>query len=80
MFNAVGQLAVAFPDDGHPVTCYMVQDLTGDARDELILWDQQRLWIYTQEDNPRMGNTYAPHRVPAYNHSMHQMISSIPGW
>jgi hypothetical protein len=80
MFNALGQLAVAFPDDGHPVTCYLVQDLTGDTRDELILWDQQRLWIYTQEDNPRMGNTYAPHRIPAYNHSMHQMISSIPGW
>ncbi len=80
MINANGQLAVAFPDDGHPNSCYLVQDLTGDTRDELIVWDTERLWIYTQEDNPRMGKTYAPHRVPLYNRSMHQMGHSAPGW
>jgi rhamnogalacturonan endolyase len=80
LFSATGELAVAFPDDGHPSACYLVQDLTGDARDELIVWDTHRLWIYTQDDNPRMGNTYAPHRAPLYNHSMHQMVMSVPGW
>ncbi|MGW8314606.1 MAG: hypothetical protein ACWGNV_03320 [Bacteroidales bacterium] len=80
LINAQGRLAVAFPDDGHPESCYLVQDLTGDTRDELIVWDPDQLWIYTQEDNPRMGNTYAPHRIPPYNHSMHQMGRSAPGW
>lgn len=80
LINAIGQLAVAFPDDGHPTSCYLVQDLMGDARDELIVWDPGQLWIYTQQDNPRMGKTYAPRRFPLYNHSMYQMGRSAPGW
>lgn len=80
MVDYLGQPAVMFPSDGHPVTCYMVQDLTGDVRDEVLVWDCDELWIYTQSDNPRMGNTYAPDRIPVYNHSMHQMNRSIPGW
>ena len=80
LFDAEGQLSVAFPADGHPVSFYLATDLTGDARDEIILWDLNELWIYTQDDNPRMGNTYAPRRIPLYNHSMHQMTRSTPGW
>jgi rhamnogalacturonan endolyase len=80
MFDHHGQLSVSFPSDGHPVTCYLVQDFTGDARDEVLVWDDQELWIYTQDDNPRMGNTYNPERNPLYNHSMYQMNRSLPGW
>jgi hypothetical protein len=80
MFDIDGQPAVRFPSDGHPVSCYMVQDLTGDARDEILIWDYKELWIYTQADNPRMGNTYDPDRIPLYNHSMHHMNRSLPGW
>ena len=80
MYDVKGQLAVEFPTDGHPVSCYIVQDLTGDARDEILVWNRQELWIYTQDDNPRMGNTYAPDRLPLYNHSMHRMNHSFPGW
>jgi rhamnogalacturonan endolyase len=80
MFDKLGQLAVAFPSDGHPVDCHLVQDVTGDVRDEVIVWDDRRLWIYTQSDNPRMGNTYHPDRIPAYNHSMYHMNRSTPGW
>jgi rhamnogalacturonan endolyase len=80
LYDGSGQLSVLFPADGHPVSFYMVSDLTGDARDEIILWDTHELWIYTQEDNPRMGNTFAPRRTPLYNHSMHQMMRSTPGW
>jgi rhamnogalacturonan endolyase len=80
LFDAKGQLSVVFPGDGHPDTYYLISDLTGDARDEIIVWDQSQLWIYTQDDNPRMGNTYAPSRLPLYNYSMHQMNRSIPGW
>ncbi|MEN8201117.1 MAG: VCBS repeat-containing protein [Bacteroidota bacterium] len=75
-----GQLAVSFPSDGHPVSYYLVQDLTGDARDELLVWGQEQLWIYTQDDNPRMGNTYSPSRNPLYNYSLYHMNHSYPGW
>lgn len=80
MFDGQGHVAVLFPSDGHPVLCHLAQDLTGDTRDEVLVWDQEQLWIYTQEDNPRMGNTYAPDRTQLYNYSMHQMNRSLPGW
>jgi len=80
MYDKFGQLSVRFPSDGHPVSCHMVQDLNGDARDEVLVWDSKSLWIYTQDDNPRMGNTYNPDRIPLYNQSMHQMSRSLPGW
>lgn len=80
LFDYEGQLSVTFPADGHPVSYYLATDLMGDARDEIILWDLHELWIYTQEDNPRMGNTYSPSRIPIYNSSMYQMNLSTPGW
>ena len=51
-----GQLrrVVMFPDDGHPDLAAYVANVTGDARDEVILWDQERVWIYTQ-DRPFIG-------------------------
>jgi len=80
MYDKYGVLSVRFPNDGHPVTCYNVSDLSGDARDEVLVWNTDELWIYTQADNPRMGKTYNPDRIPYYNHSFHQMNLSIPGW
>jgi hypothetical protein len=80
MFNGYGQLAVAFPDDGHPDLCNAVLDLTGDARDEIITWDQDQLWIYTQSDSPRSGKVYQPIRNPLYNCSNYQFSISTPGW
>ncbi len=75
-----GRLSVKFPADGHPEKYYMTGELTGDARDEILVWDSEELWIYTQDDNPRMGNTYAPRRIPLYNYSVHQMNRSLPQW
>jgi len=80
LYDGFGQRSVVFPADEHPVSYYLAVDLTGDARDEIILWNSQELWIYTQNDNPRMGNTYSPRRVPLYNYSMHQMTRSAPAW
>ncbi|MGH9673671.1 MAG: hypothetical protein ACRD44_10865 [Bryobacteraceae bacterium] len=40
---------VMFPDDGYPDLAYHVADVAGDSRDEIIVWDQRRLWIYTQD-------------------------------
>jgi len=80
LLDLSGQLAVSFPSDGHPVSYYMVQDLMGDARDELLVWGLEELWIYTQDDNPRMGNTYSPVRNPLYNYSLFNMNHSFSGW
>ena len=71
---------VMFPDDGHPDLAAAVRDLTGDARDEIVLWDQERVWIYTQ-DGPFHGDRiYKPVRNPTYNDSNYRASVSLPGW
>ena len=71
---------VVFPDDGHPELAYQALDVTGDARDEMILWDQDEVWIYTQ-DRPFEGEKiYAPVRNPTYNDSNYRSTVSLPGW
>jgi hypothetical protein len=54
-----GQLrrVVMFPADGHPDLAANVLDLPGDQRDEIVVWDQERAWIYTQ-DRPFSGNGF----------------------
>jgi len=70
---------VMFPDDGHPDLASAVRDVTGDARDEIVLWDQTRVWIYTQ-DRPFSGsNLYRPTRNPLYNDSNYRATVSLPG-
>jgi len=72
--------AVLFPDDGHPELAAAVLNVTGDARDEVILWDQERVWIYTQ-DRPFTGTRlYAPIRNPTYNDSNYRANISLPRW
>jgi hypothetical protein len=71
---------VMFPDDGHPDLAASVMDLTGDPRDEIVLWDQKRVWIYTQ-DRPFQGKKiYAPIRNPDYNESNYRTNVSLPNW
>jgi hypothetical protein len=71
---------VTFPNDGHPDLASYVADVTGDARDEIILWDQERVWIYTQ-DRPFAGQKiYAPIRTPDHNESNYRTTVSLPGW
>jgi rhamnogalacturonan endolyase len=80
MINGHFERAVLFPDDGHPDLCYTALDLTGDGRDEILLWDEKSVWIYTQ-DRPFKGNKmYAPVRNPLYNQSNYSCIVSLPGW
>jgi rhamnogalacturonan endolyase len=77
-----GQLrrVVMFPDDGHPDLTAYVANVTGDARDEVILWDQERVWIYTQ-DRPFTGERlYAPIRNPDSNESNYRTVVSRPRW
>ena len=71
---------VMFPDDGHPDLAAYVTDLTGDQRDEVVLWDQNQVWIYTQ-DRPFQGTKiYAPDRSPDYNESNYRTTVSLPKW
>ena len=71
---------VMFPDDGHPDLAAAVLDLTGDQRDEIVLWDEKRVWIYTQ-DRPFQGQRiYAPVRNPDYNDSNYRTTVSLPAW
>ncbi|UCH35193.1 MAG: hypothetical protein JSV65_02245, partial [Armatimonadota bacterium] len=80
MFDGWGRRVVAFPADGHPDMCYAVLDLTGDCRDEIVVWDPHEIWVYTQDDNPKPGRLYKPLRNPLYNYSNYQATVSLPGW
>ena len=80
MFDGLARPVVMFPDDGHPDMCNAVLDLTGDCRDEVVVWDQNELWVYTQEDSPITGSIYRPERNPLYNWSNYQASVSLPGW
>jgi rhamnogalacturonan endolyase len=71
---------VMFPDDGHPDLTSAVLDVTGDSRDEVILWDEASVWIYTQDGPSPKGRLYAPTRNPTYNDSNYRANVSIPGW
>lgn len=71
---------VLFPDDGHPDYAYTSLDVTGDQRDEVIVWNPQEVWIYTQ-DRPFTGEKiYAPKRNPEYNESNYRTTVSMPAW
>ena len=72
--------AVLLPDDGHPDLTAYVANLTGDARDEVLVLDTRQLWIYTQ-DRPFTGKKiYAPIRNPDYNESNYRVGVSLPHW
>ena len=80
IFDGWGRKVLRFPDDGHPDMCNAVLDLTGDCRDEIVVWDQHQIWVYTQSDSPKTGKLYKPVRNPLYNYSNYQATVSLPGW
>ena len=80
LWDGWGRRVVRFPNDGHPDMCNAVMDITGDCRDEIVVWDPNELWVYTQSDNPLRGQLYKPVRNPLYNYSNYQTTISLPGW
>jgi len=78
MYDGWGRKVVQFPSDGHPDMCNAVLDLTGDVRDEVIVWNPDELWIYTQSDSPEQGKLYQTKRNPLYNYSNYQLTVSEP--
>jgi rhamnogalacturonan endolyase len=77
-----GQLrrVVMLPDDGHPDLAYQVLNVTGDDRDEIIVWDADSVWIYTQDRLFTGQRMYKPTRNPLYNDSNYRATVSLPGW
>lgn len=68
MIDGYGRRVVLFPDDEHPDLCCEAIDLTGDGRDEIVLWDTKKMFIYTQ-DNVVNGTVDIPRKYPHYNAS-----------
>jgi len=76
-WDGYGRKVLEFPDDGHPDMSYAVLDITGDCRDEIVVWNPNELWVYTQDNNPLPSeNLYHPVRNPLYNYSNYQATVS----
>jgi rhamnogalacturonan endolyase len=80
IFDGWGRKVLEFPDDGHPDMCNAVLNVTGDGRDEIVVWDPNSIWIYTQKNNPQSGKLYKPIRNNLYNYSNYQTTVSLPAW
>lgn len=80
IYDGWGRKVVMFPDDGHPDMCNAVMDIVGDCRDEIVVWNPDELWVYTQDDNPNKERLYKPKRNGLYNYSNYQTSVSLPGW
>jgi hypothetical protein len=68
LIDGSNRQVVRFPDDGHPTLCAEAIDLTGDSRDEIVLWDEKMMYIYTP-DNELTGAIDCPRKYPHYNAS-----------
>jgi rhamnogalacturonan endolyase len=77
LYDGSGRKLVTLPADGHPTKAYDALDLTGDQRDELVVWDSREIWIYTQD---READTLvaAPRRNSRSNESNYRARVSIP--
>jgi hypothetical protein len=76
LWDGYGRRVVKLPADGHPTKAYDALDLTGDPRDELVVWDAQEIWIYTQSDV--LPNAVAPVRNSRANESNYRARVSVP--
>ena len=77
LIDGNGVQVVKFPDDGHPTLCAEAISLYGDARDEIVTWDYNSMYIYTQDDSPEL-NVYEPVKYPDYNASNYRGEYSYP--
>ena len=77
-----GHCILKLPNDGHPEMCTDVIDLTGNHKDEIIVWDRHSLYIYTQAEDthPDPRGIYAPLKYPEYNGSNYRGEYSFPRW
>jgi rhamnogalacturonan endolyase len=77
LFDGFGHKVVKLPADGHPTKAYDALDLTGDSRDELVVWDSQEIWIYTASSKEAPLKP-APIRNSLSNESNYRARVSVP--
>lgn len=77
LLDGEGRVVVRFPNDNHPSLCVECISLFGDSRDEIVVWDQKQMYIYTSKDNPLPTN-YTPAKFPYYNASNYRGEYSFP--
>jgi rhamnogalacturonan endolyase len=80
MIDGYGRKVVMFPNDGHPDVCAEALDLNGDGLDEIVLWDRDRIWIYTRDQSIDRNPLYTPIRWPHWNNSNYRGEISLPHW
>ena len=78
LFDGWGRRVLKFPADGHPDMCNAVLDITGDGREEIVVWDPLEMWVYTQADSPLPSVPFVTEKNPLYNYSNYQTTVSIP--
>lgn len=76
LIDGQNRQVVRLPDDGHSELCAEVIDLVGDARDEIVVWDEKMMYIYTQDNV--VENSYRPRKYPTYNASNYRGEYSYP--
>lgn len=79
LYNWRGEPVVRFPADGHPELCSEVLDLFDSGRDNLLVWDPERLWIYEASDAGQGRPAYGPRRPPLHSWSNYMCYWSLPG-
>ncbi len=81
LMDGEGDIVVSFPNDGHPDLCCEVLDIVGDEREEIIVWDRNELWVYTQDQAQiKREKTYLPIKYPMYNASNYRGEYCFPRW
>jgi rhamnogalacturonan endolyase len=78
LIDGHGRRVVIFPEDGHPDLCSEILDITGDGRDEILLWDMQRMYIYTQDRPASVPTAVVPDKYPHYNSSNYRGEFNYP--
>jgi hypothetical protein len=76
LYNWRGEQVVPFPNDGHPELCSEVMDLFGTGRDNLLVWDPERLWIYAPAGDAEVR--HRPLRPPLHSWSNYMCYWSLP--
>lgn len=80
LWNEHFDLVVPFPSGPRPARYLEVQDVLGWGVDQLLVWDEERLYVYAPSVRPRSRRLrYAPVR-PWPNLSNYQVNFSIPRW
>lgn len=78
LIDGYNRQVVRFPDDGHPELCCDAFDMTADPRDELLVWDTQRMFIYTQDRGFEGERISKPEKYPHYNASNYRGEYAFP--